>query len=258
MVHGERHNIIGEIQFLFTEMSDYKKIAHSLYSIERTKEFVDNMTDILGIKLDLTKQLFIHAARDNIKGLTDLMVTHDFTNKDLMQLNQRNQSILTPICTVNCTKTLRYLMKQIGADMLRERLVYADADYDTPFRMAVGKDHFNGVVKAMIKDEKLNLADYQSYSAWSGHISNVCWSTKSAKSALLILKNIKDEGRRNKLIEKIYTLHNVLRAGNAELLLFVWNALQSDDKVKEMWLDRRDNHKDGKWYVHSPIFVSCF
>ena len=104
MVEGKDYNIIAEMQFLFTEMFLYKKIAHSLYGIERTQEFVDNMTKILDIKLDLKKQLFIHAARDNIKGLTDLMVTHDFKNKDLMQLNQRNQSILTPVCTVNAVK----------------------------------------------------------------------------------------------------------------------------------------------------------
>ena len=113
VVEGKDYNIIAEMQFLFTEMFLYKKIAHSLYGIERTQEFVDNMTKILDIKLDLKKQLFIHAARDNIKGLTDLMVTHDFKNKDLMQLNQRNQSILTPICTVNCMSILLLLIRNL-------------------------------------------------------------------------------------------------------------------------------------------------
>ena len=38
------------------KMFNYKKIAHSLYSIERTKEFVDDLSEILPIKLDLEKQ----------------------------------------------------------------------------------------------------------------------------------------------------------------------------------------------------------
>ncbi len=72
-------------------MFDYKKIAHSLYNIERTKEFVDDLSELLPIKLDLNKQLFIAAARNNINGLTDLMVTHNMQQKDVLQLNQQKQ-----------------------------------------------------------------------------------------------------------------------------------------------------------------------
>ena len=60
----------GEVQFLFRRMYQFKKIGHSLYSIERKLEFVDDMRDLLPIKLDLKKQLFIHAARDNVNGIT--------------------------------------------------------------------------------------------------------------------------------------------------------------------------------------------
>ena len=253
MVKGKDYNIIAEMQFLFTEMFLYKKIAHSLYNIERRREFIDNMTDILGIKLDLTKQLFIHAARDNIKGLTDLMVTHDFKNEDLMKLNQRNQSILTPICFVNCSKTLRYLMKQVDNEMLRRRLVFVDASRRYPLRLAVQKNHFNGVVKDIMEKKELDLADYQSFSSWYSHVSNNCWDTKSAKSALLILINIKDKERRNKLIEKVYTCYNVARTGNHELLSFVWDQLKSSERVREKWLAKRDNHDDGKWYFHQYV-----
>ena len=51
-IDGNDHGIIAEVQFLFQRMLKYKKIAHSLYYIERTSEFVDNMTKVLPIKTD--------------------------------------------------------------------------------------------------------------------------------------------------------------------------------------------------------------
>ena len=107
-------------------MFDYKKIAHSLYSIERTSEFVDNLSVILPIKLDMAKQLYIHSGRNNVDGITNLMVTHSFNEQLLLQLNQRNQSILTPVCNVNCEKVFNYLTKVIPKDLLRERLIKID------------------------------------------------------------------------------------------------------------------------------------
>ena len=70
IIKGRKYSIIGEVQFLFKRMYEYKKIAHSLYSIERRREFVDDLNELLPIKLDLKKQLFIHAARNNVDGIT--------------------------------------------------------------------------------------------------------------------------------------------------------------------------------------------
>lgn len=245
MVEGKDKNIIAEVQFLFTEMFDYKKIAHSLYAIERKGEFVDNMTKILDIKLDLTKQMFIHAARDNIKGLTDLMVTHDFDNEDLMMTNQRNQSILTPICTVNAKKTLSYLVKQIDDEVIKDRLVFPDMDGYYPLQLAVSKNHFDGVLLSVMKGDKLGLADYENPS--KVHISSYCWSKNCAKSALLILKNITSKERIKKLIDKEYTLYNLMGVGDADLLRYVWDQLKSNPKAKEKWLAKGDAREDGKW-----------
>ena len=249
MVKGKKHNIIGEMQFLFKEMFEYKKIAHSLYNIERTKEFIDNMTKILDIKLDLTKQLFIHAARDNRKGLTDLMVTHNFKTEDLLQLNQRNQSILTPVCAVNCGKTMTYLVKQIDDNedikaLIKKRLVFPDSDGNYPMKLAVQKNHYYGVLRSIIDGDKLELANYQS----PIHIAHYCWDNKSAKSAMLILRNISRQ-KRHKLILKQYTCENLLRVGNAELMHFVWDQLQTNKKAKEKWRSRGDNVNEGKWYA---------
>ena len=288
MIKGNKHNIIGEMQFLFKEMFEYKKIAHSLYNIERTKEFIDNMTKILDIKLDLTKQLFIHAARDNRKGLTDLMVTHNFKTEDLLQLNQRNQSILTPVCTVNCGKTMTYLVKQIEKDedikaLVKKRLVFPDSDGNYPLRLAVcsdvctgcvcmiewlilllwlrsytyfpanypvhidsqvEKNHYYGVLRSIVDGDKLELANYQSPT----HIAYHCWKNKSAKSAMLILKNISRQ-KRHKLILKQYTCQNLIRVGDAELMRFVWDQLKTNKKAKEKWRSQRDNANEGKWCV---------
>ena len=52
---------------------------------------------ILHIKLDLDKQRFIHAAHNNFK------VSHNF------KANQAKQTVLIPICTLNCEKTLLFL-----------------------------------------------------------------------------------------------------------------------------------------------------
>ena len=254
MVKGKDHNIIGEMQFLFKEMFEYKKIAHSLYSIERTQEFVDNMTKILDIKLDLTKQLFIHASRDNYKGFSDLMVTNDFKPKDLLQLNQRNQSILTPICAVNAPRALSYLVKLIEHDevikaLIKKRLVFPDSDGNYPLRLAVEKNHYYGVLRSIVDGDKLELANYKSPT----HIAHYCWSNKSAKSAMLILRNISRQ-KRHKLILKEYTLENLLTVGDAELMRFVWDQLRTNQKAKEKWLSRRDNYNEGKWYVQYYSF----
>ena len=97
MMTGKKYNVIADAQFLFRKMFDYKKIAHSLYSIERTKVLVDDLSEILPIKLDLEKQSFINTPRNNVNGLINLMVTHGFKPEDMLQLNQQKQSILTPI-----------------------------------------------------------------------------------------------------------------------------------------------------------------
>ena len=69
IIKGKKYCVIGEVQFLFKRMYEFKKIGHSLYSIERRQEFIDDLFELLPIKLDLKKQLFIHAAKNNVNGL---------------------------------------------------------------------------------------------------------------------------------------------------------------------------------------------
>ena len=74
-------------------------------------------------------------------------------------------------------------------------------------------------------------------------------TSQSAESALLILMNVNDKQRKNKLIENQYTLYNLLRMGNVELLHYVWTQLKNNPRAKEKWLNQGDNLEEGRWYV---------
>ena len=107
---------------------------------------------------------------------------------------------------------------------------------------AVEKNHYHGVLKTIIEKKELDLANYSAPT----HIASYCWDNKSAKSAELILRNI---NRPHKLILKEYTLYNLINIGDANLMRFVWDQLKTNQKAREKWLAKRDNHNEGKWYV---------
>ena len=271
-IDGKDHDIIAEVQFLFQRMLEYKKIAHSLYSIERTSEFVDNMTKVLPIKTDKLKQLFIQSAKNNLKGFTDLMVTYGLEPEQLLKLNQRRQSILTPICAKNSSRILSYLMRVIPKDSIRDKLVFQDAGGSYPLRRAVEKNHFNGVLKYILDRDQLDLANYKD--ADKRHMTHWCWESKSGQSALLILKTMKSDEDRIKLIDRSISVENVLMTGYAKLLEYILKIMslekerlqlildESPDKkglklkerklrrqlnIKEKWLAVGDNEHDGRW-----------
>ena len=282
-INGKDHDIIAEVQFLFERMLEYKKIAHSLYSIERTGEFVDNMTKLLPIKTDKLKQLFIQSAKNNLSGFTDLMVTYGLESKQLLEHNQRRQSILTPICAKNSSRILSYLMRVVPKDSIRYNLVFQDAGGSYPLRRAVEKNHFNGVLKYIMDRDQLNLANYED--AEKTHITHWCWESKSGQSALLILRTMKSDEARIKLIDRSISVENVLMTGYAKLLEYILRIMNSEkerlrlildegpDKnglklkesqlrrqmnIKEKWLAPGDNEHDGRWFVTAIIASSLY
>ena len=269
-IDGKDHDIIAEVQFLFQRMLEYKKIAHSLYSIERTSEFVGNMTKLLPIKTDQLKQLFIQSAKNNLKGFTDLMVTYGLNSDQLLQTNQRRQSILTPICSKNSSRILSYLMKVVSKTSIREKLVFQDAGGSYPLRQAVEKNHFNGVLKDIMARDQLNLANYKDSD--KRHITHWCWDSKSGQSALLILRTMKSDEARTKLIDRSISVEDVLMTGYAKLLQYILKVMQSEKQrlqsimktsqrklqrrlnIKEEWLAVGDNKYDGRW---SNFHTAC-
>eukprot|EP01083_Nonionella_stella_P151407 483661_1 len=254
LIAGKTYSVIAEVQFLLQRMADYKKVAHSLYSVQRTKEFVDDLKNVLPIKTNLEKQLFIHAARNNVNGLCDLMVSHGFDEKALVQLNQQKQSIMTTICARNCEKTLRFLMDTIPIDSIRERLMLPDQSNTYPLRRAIENNHHNGVLKTIFENDKyfdlIHHRDHQNMTPL-----NICWNIKKGKIALLILQNIQSLEKRLELIDatlpaqaSITVLQYALRSGDYECVSFIFDQLQYNKTLQSKLLCAKS--KDSKSNFH--------
>ena len=65
-----KHNcIIGEIQFLFKRMLEFKAMDHCLYAIERAKEFIDDLSEYISNIVAhqiIWEQTFKNAAKNRI------------------------------------------------------------------------------------------------------------------------------------------------------------------------------------------------
>ncbi len=60
LIQGQRHHIIGQIEFIFEEMYEYFERTKYLKQIEKQKEFMDkSVVEILPQLLDHNKELFI-------------------------------------------------------------------------------------------------------------------------------------------------------------------------------------------------------
>eukprot|EP01084_Bolivina_argentea_P142410 250191_1 len=250
LIKGKKYNIIGEVQFLFRKMADYKRIAHALYNISRTKEFVDDLSEVLPVKLDLEKQLFIHAARDNINGLTDLMVTHQFNEKALLQLNQQKQSILTPIMSTNCEKVLNFLIKTLPTQAIKERLMLPEQSKSYPLKRAIENNHYHGVLKTIFTDNKFALITVKDHEQKS--ILTRCWNLKVGKCSLLILNNIKSREKLLSVIEDttagITSLQAALRSGDKDCVQFIFDQLEYNEKLKTKLLRFKDSNSKSNFH----------
>ena len=238
VIKGHKISIIGEVQFLLKRMFEFKKIAHRLYSIQRNQEYVDDLSELLPTKLDLTKQLFIFAARNNIDGITDLMVTHGFDQNDILQINQQKQSILTPICAVNCEKVFRFLMHSMPKEIIKERLLLPEASKSYPLKRAIQYNHYNGVLKLIFTDDKFGLLQQKDYAGKTP--LEICWSFNRGKCALLVLQNVSRWEDRLKMIEysggDTSSLQFALKSGDYECCEFIFSQLDYNKRLKSTLL----------------------
>eukprot|EP01084_Bolivina_argentea_P142409 250190_1 len=250
MIKGKKYNVIGEVQFLFRKMADYKKIAHSLYSIERKQLFVDDLSEVLPVKLDLEKQLFIHAARNNINGLTDLMVTHNYSENDLLQLNLSKQSILTTICSTNCEKVFNFLIKSIPKDAIKERLMRPEQSKSYPLNRAIENNHFNGVLRTIFENDKFDLINCKDHEQKTPLTR--CFASNKGKCSLLILKNIKSTQQLMTVLEDTTTgitaLQYGLQSGDLECVQFIFDQLEYNEKLKIKLMTFRDSTSKSNWH----------
>eukprot|EP01083_Nonionella_stella_P255556 876990_1 len=271
IVRGTEYNVIGEMQFLIAEMLNFKKIGHSLYSIERTKEFVDDLSAVLPVKLNFNKQLFIHSARNNLNGVTDLMVTHAFNTKLLLQMNQKNQSIFTSICAANGVKLFKYLIKIIPPMALKERLVFPDQSGSYPLLRAITNNHYNGVLKCIFRHELLQKELINHRDAFNKTPLQQCWSQWKPKCALLILNIAQSEKQKIKMImtstenihgvwpyEKDMTaLQCALLMGDMECVQFIFDQLKGNNETLQQLLGPHYYAGDNFHYACKGGNIDC-
>eukprot|EP01083_Nonionella_stella_P145582 456488_1 len=98
LIKGVKYNIIGEVQFMLRQMMNFKHSVHSLYSIIRRKEFVDDCIKLLPYKVDPAMRMKSAAAMVDYNVLCDLMVTHGFGEVELLSpVTDVGTTILTSI-----------------------------------------------------------------------------------------------------------------------------------------------------------------
>eukprot|EP01083_Nonionella_stella_P222736 794511_1 len=136
LIKGARLNIVGEVQFLLQRMLDFKKKAHNLYAIQRQAEYMESsVKQILPLLTDDTKELFVAGNSGDVRSLLRVMVIHNKTDQDLMQIDEESQeSILVNICSLAHVKALRLLCDKsvVRRDKLVQTLFYPNRYNSTP------------------------------------------------------------------------------------------------------------------------------
>ena len=143
LIKGKINNIIGEIQFLLKPMLNYKKEHHSLYSIERQKEFFDEaLFRILPQLLSKDKQLFVAGNLGNVSKLCQTIVLNNMSREDIVHIDKiSKESILNNICSLNNVKAIKFLISIIPNDLLMDRLCTPNRYNSIPLESAVKHNH---------------------------------------------------------------------------------------------------------------------
>eukprot|EP00485_Elphidium_margaritaceum_P019481 CAMPEP_0202727068 /NCGR_PEP_ID=MMETSP1385-20130828/184932_1 /ASSEMBLY_ACC=CAM_ASM_000861 /TAXON_ID=933848 /ORGANISM="Elphidium margaritaceum" /LENGTH=1095 /DNA_ID=CAMNT_0049393303 /DNA_START=63 /DNA_END=3350 /DNA_ORIENTATION=- len=136
--HGT--NVIGEMQFLLTSMMRFKHQAHSLYAITRRKELFDGMGATLPSLLDSKKRLFKAAGLGDFKAICDLMVTNGKSEKEILEYNDVQESILGDMCCLGHLKTLRSMKNMLyetdpGKQLFVDRILHRNEHGFTPYEI---------------------------------------------------------------------------------------------------------------------------
>eukprot|EP01084_Bolivina_argentea_P059833 109299_1 len=188
------------------------------------------------------------------------MVTHQFDEKDILQLNQNKQSILTPICVLNCEKTFRFLVQSMSNNTIKQRLMVPEQSKSYPLRRAIENNHFNGVLKQIFFNDKFGLIKYKDHEQKTA--LNRAWSAKQGKVALLILENISSKQDRLTMIQDtgndITSLQYALWSGDIQCVQFIFNELEYNKKLKSKLLTYKDStSKSNFHYAAMGGSVEC-
>eukprot|EP01084_Bolivina_argentea_P132461 233755_1 len=111
-----KHNIsiVAEVQFLLNIISAFKVSAHSLYSIERMHEFVDNAKKLLPFMLeDKANKLFRIISTDDKKSFVKYLVVSNLSIEQiLMYQNERKSFTLNIVARYNSLRIFDFITKQ--------------------------------------------------------------------------------------------------------------------------------------------------
>eukprot|EP01084_Bolivina_argentea_P081729 147967_1 len=128
-------------------------------------------------------------------------------------------------------------------DVIKERLMIPEQSKSYPLRRAIENNHYNGVLKEIFKKDQFNLIQLKDHE--QKNALNRCWDSKNGKVALLILQNISSMHDRIKLIEYTGTentsLQYALQSGDLELVLFIFQQLDGNQKLKSKLLKYKDS-----------------
>eukprot|EP01083_Nonionella_stella_P020026 55563_1 len=145
--------IIGEIQFTLDFMVQFKTSkSHALYSVERLSEFTDNFKAISPFLMDKNKQLFTLAINGDTKGISKYMINNNIKSDELLNIvNDKNQTVLAPICEFNHVKALKLVIHNYSNnETLIKALQTGDTFVgDTPINYALKKNAKN-VIQLLI------------------------------------------------------------------------------------------------------------
>eukprot|EP01083_Nonionella_stella_P065960 173279_1 len=124
-------NIIGEVQFMLDLFKKYKNDAHNLYFIERELEFVNNLTHVMPMILDLKKYLFVNGNLGATKNLFNLMVTYDKTEHDLMEIDKESgECIFHNMFYLGHARTIKTLRRIMGKQLFFNRTFVSQNRYN--------------------------------------------------------------------------------------------------------------------------------
>eukprot|EP01083_Nonionella_stella_P039578 107632_1 len=148
VIQGEYHSIIGEVQFLLRSMMFFKNVQHPLYTIQRKKEFITSMGDILPFLTDIKKTLNVNASLGNVNGLCDAMVTQHLDVEEIV-------SNFDTLCLSGHLRALKCLIDIMPGDLLLYRCIGNKDRFGRPFLDEVVKTGQRQVLHLLFKQKQI-------------------------------------------------------------------------------------------------------
>ena len=123
LIRGKNESLIGEIQFLLSDMNEFKKGSHRLYSITRTKDIFDTTWTCLPLLTNDETRTFIAGQNNDVKQLLNLMVVNNKKMKDILFIAHSQETILNTICCKGLFDSFQFLQSKADKKLFIDRLL---------------------------------------------------------------------------------------------------------------------------------------